>query len=96
MFIAKVELPYIGQHKWTSFYTTLLIINKKTREDVILYLKVILPAKDEEVVRELYEQDKRKRGEYYSVKLHKVLEDTYVKIPDPSTGFPEPFEHIWI
>jgi len=94
MFLVQVEFPYIGQHKWTSFFTKLFVVDKKTKKEVTDFLSSMLPVKDLEVERALYEQDKRKTGEYYSVKLHAIPKGSYIDI-EPTT-FPKPFEKIWL
>jgi len=95
VFIASVQYPSIGMHKWTSFSSITIIVDVSTREDAIKEIYQILPEKDPEVQKALYEQDCYNDGEYFQIRLHEVPQgQKIVRIYEPNTGFNLPYETL--
>lgn len=95
MFVALIQYPNIGQHKWISYATKTFVINVDIKEDAVEIIRRSLPNKDPDVQKALCEQEDYKDGEYYVVYLHAVpSSQKVVLIYKPNTGFNEPYEKI--
>ena len=95
MFIALVQYPSIGMHKWTSFSSITIIVDVDTKEDAIDEIRQILPEKDPETQETLCKQDGYKNNEYFEIRLHKVPQgQKIVRIYEPNTGFNSPYETL--
>lgn len=93
MFLAQVQVPSIGMHKWTNFSLTTFAIDAITEEGALEAIRSALPPKDPEVQQALYDQDEYKEGEYFVVNLHHVPpEQKAIFIHEPSRGFHKPFK----
>jgi len=93
LFIALVQVPSIGMHKWTSFSVNTYAVNAKNEKEALKIISGILGPKDPTVQEALKEQDGYKDGEYFSVWLHQVPSgQKIVYIHEPSSGFNKPYK----
>lgn len=91
MFIAQIQTPSIGMHKWTNFHTTTYAIDAATEEEALKAIRSVLGKKDAEVQKALYDQNDYKEGEYFEVSLHEVpVDKKIIHIHEPSSGFHKP------
>jgi len=91
MFIAQIQVPSIGMHKWTNFHTTTYAIDAATETEALEAVHSVLGQKDAEVQKALYDQNDYKEGEYFEVSIHEVPPDRkIIFVHEPSTGFHKP------
>ncbi|MEX2514612.1 MAG: hypothetical protein WD335_00590 [Candidatus Paceibacterota bacterium] len=88
IFLVTLTTPYIGMHKWTSFFTTTYLVKADTEKEVATTLKAALPPKDPEVKKALQNQDDYEEDEYFTARLYRMPENKKCILipdgPDPS------------
>ncbi|OGD67356.1 hypothetical protein A2442_01165 [Candidatus Campbellbacteria bacterium RIFOXYC2_FULL_35_25] len=93
MFIASIQFPSIGQHRWLSFTSQTFVIDAEDREKALEEIRKILPEKDPVAQEYLCKQYNYLDDEYFEIRLHEVPKDKkIVFIYEPSTGFNEPYQ----
>ncbi len=91
MYLALIETPYIGMHKWISWTSSTFAIAAQSNEEALEIIRQLCGEKDSEIQKELISQNGYGETEYFNIILHRVPEDrSAVYIPEPSCGFPKP------